>query len=573
MKSFETALGVMLERSVYRAILIGFGLICCVNVSCFFPATFLPHAAHESLRVFNGAVGISSVLACVVWIAVLSDRFLVCRGRNHFLVKTLNAQAARQTHSALLACVGYIFVACSIIPEFLHGLQSSWILAGLRGVFAGVGICWVMLFWFCSLRFVPERQAAFTQGWQALLGEVLFIAITGFQGVSFPLVSLIFVGISGCCAYITVRHTSHTLEGQVSYRNLEQSSYDSTSSLASAPLLQNLKTYLRMHRSTLAVSVFPLSGFVIVSLLYGAIESLAMAVQDASPWGYFASVWGAPIGAVVFLVWLRISKRRDYRFATLLVFTLLAVVLGVVPFDVVAFLTALVFQISGLLAYSLIIDDFAHKNTSAFIVLGLAYGLSHGAYLVGLFLPRWFGVQTYATFFQSTSLVLFFVYAVFGVLLFLNHRQAVRLEQQLERIKREEHDAGALQSSSGYDNGVLQEASLLYSDGSRRHESEDDQRENEAELPDGGAVSYEEVYRLACDSLCRSHGLTKREGEVLSLLAKGRDAAYICEELCLARNTVKSYAKSIYAKVGIHSKQELIDRVEVACAHQRNRLQ
>lgn len=61
------------------------------------------------------------------------------------------------------------------------------------------------------------------------------------------------------------------------------------------------------------------------------------------------------------------------------------------------------------------------------------------------------------------------------------------------------------------------------------------------------------------DSLAQQYGLTKRESEVLALLAYGRDLAFISGELYLSRNTVKGYQKSIYAKLGVHSKQELID--------------
>lgn len=60
-------------------------------------------------------------------------------------------------------------------------------------------------------------------------------------------------------------------------------------------------------------------------------------------------------------------------------------------------------------------------------------------------------------------------------------------------------------------------------------------------------------------NLARQYGLTKRESEVLVLLAYGRDLAFISSDLYLSRNTVKGYQKSIYAKLGVHSKQELID--------------
>jgi DNA-binding CsgD family transcriptional regulator len=45
-------------------------------------------------------------------------------------------------------------------------------------------------------------------------------------------------------------------------------------------------------------------------------------------------------------------------------------------------------------------------------------------------------------------------------------------------------------------------------------------------------------------------------------LARGRNAAYIQQELSLTRNTVKSYVADVYRKLNVHSHQELIDLVE-----------
>ncbi|NPD32746.1 hypothetical protein HLV35_05600 [Eggerthellaceae bacterium zg-997] len=56
-----------------------------------------------------------------------------------------------------------------------------------------------------------------------------------------------------------------------------------------------------------------------------------------------------------------------------------------------------------------------------------------------------------------------------------------------------------------------------------------------------------------------SYGLTAREREVAALLHQGRTARKIADALFLSNETVRSYTKSIYAKLGIHSKQELID--------------
>lgn len=78
-------------------------------------------------------------------------------------------------------------------------------------------------------------------------------------------------------------------------------------------------------------------------------------------------------------------------------------------------------------------------------------------------------------------------------------------------------------------------------------------------------MSHESVARR-CEALARERGLTPREAEILALLARGRDVGYVCEELCIARNTVNAHRKSIYAKLGVHSQQELLSAVEEAQA-------
>ena len=67
---------------------------------------------------------------------------------------------------------------------------------------------------------------------------------------------------------------------------------------------------------------------------------------------------------------------------------------------------------------------------------------------------------------------------------------------------------------------------------------------------------------LACDAVAGEFGLSAREREVLALLARGRTQPYIREALLLSKNTVSSHVQHIYAKLGVHSKQELIDLVE-----------
>lgn len=67
-----------------------------------------------------------------------------------------------------------------------------------------------------------------------------------------------------------------------------------------------------------------------------------------------------------------------------------------------------------------------------------------------------------------------------------------------------------------------------------------------------------------CEQVAAAHGLTPREAQVLSLLARGRDAGFICDELGISRNTVNVHRKGIFAKLGVHSQQELLSVVEKA---------
>lgn len=65
----------------------------------------------------------------------------------------------------------------------------------------------------------------------------------------------------------------------------------------------------------------------------------------------------------------------------------------------------------------------------------------------------------------------------------------------------------------------------------------------------------------AASSLGHAHGLTERETQILSLLARGRTSPYISKELLIGVNTVNTHKRRIYQKLGVHNKQELIDMV------------
>ena len=73
------------------------------------------------------------------------------------------------------------------------------------------------------------------------------------------------------------------------------------------------------------------------------------------------------------------------------------------------------------------------------------------------------------------------------------------------------------------------------------------------------AAPSEERSGARIDEIAQKAGLTPREAEVFALLAQGRSIPYIRDELIISRETAATHAKHIYAKLGVHSRQELID--------------
>ena len=71
------------------------------------------------------------------------------------------------------------------------------------------------------------------------------------------------------------------------------------------------------------------------------------------------------------------------------------------------------------------------------------------------------------------------------------------------------------------------------------------------------------------DGFAADHNLTAREREVFELMLRGRDAKSIGEALVISDNTAKAHIRSIYAKTGVHTRQEFIDATEHVTALSR----
>lgn len=77
-------------------------------------------------------------------------------------------------------------------------------------------------------------------------------------------------------------------------------------------------------------------------------------------------------------------------------------------------------------------------------------------------------------------------------------------------------------------------------------------------VPVAGSAEATDVCR---QKLSPSWGLTPRESEVLVLIASGRSAGEVASKLHVSKNTVRSQIRSIYQKLGVHTREELCERV------------
>lgn len=93
----------------------------------------------------------------------------------------------------------------------------------------------------------------------------------------------------------------------------------------------------------------------------------------------------------------------------------------------------------------------------------------------------------------------------------------------------------------------------------------ENEKRSVSESPEGKAAE-EQVrkgrFHVKCEEIADRYLLSRRETEVMFLLAKGHNAAYVQDKLCISKSTAKTHINHIYRKLDIHTQQELLNMVE-----------
>ncbi len=119
---------------------------------------------------------------------------------------------------------------------------------------------------------------------------------------------------------------------------------------------------------------------------------------------------------------------------------------------------------------------------------------------------------------------------------------------------------------------ALSLAAVLVSRDRRRRRRGDADAAGSASAPAGAAVTApapasaaaegDDAFDARCAAVAAAGNLTEREAEIMRYLARGRTKAHIAGVLYVSENTVRSHVRNIYAKLEVHTRQQLIDLVE-----------
>ncbi len=85
------------------------------------------------------------------------------------------------------------------------------------------------------------------------------------------------------------------------------------------------------------------------------------------------------------------------------------------------------------------------------------------------------------------------------------------------------------------------------------------------EITKGGAPMSSRIARMVIDNfhVNPNSPLTKRETEILQLIAEGKTYTQISEDLFISKETAKTHIKNIYSKLQVNSKSEAIAKANL----------
>lgn len=466
---------------------------------------------------------------CQVGTLILT--LIIC-WRSSDALSTLQGVLVLLFGSALLIIFGFLFLALLDTTSGVEGSPASLYIPYIVAVFIGVGHGFMVLLWSSFLCMLGEHRVLLFVSLCVGIAAGLVLLMSFLQPVPALWITLSLALVSlGCFAYIRFR-------------------------LPEVP-----KTLLvKGKASDKRQSIHPKSIFSVV--LYSIGLGFAVSYIAASGSGLFGLVCSA-CAAILAAIIVGLDSSRFHAITEnrMTLFQMPVVLIGIAPmfFDnellrilgcsIILCLFMVVFIIN-LTALSEHVRIFKLNSIRAF-----GYGRLFNAlgFIIGGFICYLAFFYSYEFLFGNidkavwTTIILLILIGIFVLgtsFVFEDHYPVNKNSAKSMRPEKPLHKAPEAQSNA-LPRGDLHTLSTYMLD----------QNEGEESRQSG-------VWKKRITTLSKECGLSPKETEVLFLLAKGRNAEFIQNELVVSRHTAKAHIYHIYQKTGVHSRQDLIDMLE-----------
>ncbi len=320
------------------------------------------------------------------------------------------------------------------------------------------------------------------------------------------------------------------------------------------------------------------SAFAIGTLGFasGLVRSIAVSDVNLGHTTNAASFVGLfAISLLLLLLWSRRSFSLNLRLVFMISFPLVAICLALFPFvegRALAFISGVVFLLFSF-ANIIVMLQSAHICTNRGCSPFFVYGF-FGA-IVGLLQNAGFIFGHVAVAIRLFEAQTIFAVSVIGLLVLTMTLYAFVGKSGLFANDLPQYDNVEFISF-----GVPPKPPMQLADGGRREafgsaragtielSEEEYQVNNEFEPPESDDDPYAKRKKgpsritMRCKILQEQYRLTSRETEIMELIVRGYSVSRIAEVHVVSENTVRTHYKHIYAKLGIHKKQELITMVD-----------
>ncbi len=229
--------------------------------------------------------------------------------------------------------------------------------------------------------------------------------------------------------------------------------------------------------------------------------------------------------------------------------------------DIWLAMTMFAWSFLRLCVFLLLVEVDRHKIVSLPLAFPAAWAMLSGGYALGVFTGQNIvplagdGLQQ-----LTNTIILVAVLVVVAAVLLLGNRLALGLADSSVVVEVKRVEGGEAGVRYGQDRPT-QDGQVP--GGMRALAS----RPGDAPENDSGSLGASDpqpapTLEERCKQLTARYKLSARESEVFYYLAQGHTRASIAKKLFVSENTVREHVKSIYKKLLIHSKQQLIDLVD-----------